>query len=65
MKKLTEDLRVKLILIASDHGLSVRGQHPIEIITRLKGINLSPGDEQAVKEICEFYGVDPKRVRKR
>ena len=65
MKKLPEDLRVKLIVIASEHGLGIRGQHPIEMITRLKGVNLSPEDEAVVKQVCEFYGVDPKRLRKR
>lgn len=65
MKKLPEDLRIRLIVIASEHGQSIRGQHPIEVITRLKGVNLSPEDEATVKQICEFYGVDPKRLRKR
>lgn len=64
-KKSLEGLRVRLIMIASEHGIGVRGQHPIETIARLRGVNLSQEDEAIVKQICEFYGVDPKRLRKR
>ena len=64
-RKLPENLRVKLIVIASEHGVGIRGQHPIEIITRLREVNLTREDEEAIKKICEFYGADYTRLRKR
>ena len=61
--KLPEELRAALIVIASEHNISVRGKHPIEIIMKLKGTNLTKDDEQTVVEISKFYNIAPERVR--